>query len=181
MIEFQTVENKKVEYMYRHSWILEMCYSSKLQTVPTYIIYIYGIHSLVTIGNGEMASFWTSSWINENTPKNIAPTLFKKVKIKNIIVQKALQDNRWRSHITPLLTLQEINEYVSLFEAVGHIQLVDNREDSIYWRWMSYGEYTTKSAYNIQFQGAFSKFRFMPICKAKAEPKCRFFCLDFVT
>jgi len=103
--------------------------------------------------------------------------LFKKAKIKNIVVQKALQDNSWRSHITPLLTPQEINEYVSLLEAVGHIQLVDNREDSIYWRWTSYGEYTTKSAYNIQFQGAFSKLRFMSIWKAKAEPKCRCFLL----
>jgi len=101
--------------------------------------------------------------------------LFKKAKIKNIVVQKALQDNSWRSHITPLLTPQEINEYVSLFEAVGHIQLVDNREDSIYWRWTSDGEYTTKSAYNIQLQGAFRKLRFMSIWKAKAEPKCRFF------
>jgi len=77
--------------------------------------------------------------------------------------------------MTPILTPQEINEYVSLWEAVGHIQLVDNREDSIYWRWTSDGEYTAKSAYNIQFQAAFSKSKFMPIWKEKVEPKCRFF------
>ena len=87
------------------------------------------------------------------------------------MVQKALQDNRWISHITPLLTPQKINEYVSLWEVVGQIQL----EDSIYWRWTSDGEYTAKSAYNIQFQGAFNKLKLMPIWKAKAEPKCRFF------
>jgi hypothetical protein len=53
--------------------------------------------------------------------------------------------------------------------------LVENREDTIYWHWTSDGEYTTKSAYNIQFQGAFSKLKIMPIWKAKVESKCRFF------
>jgi hypothetical protein len=37
--------------------------------------------------------------------------------------------------------------------------LVENREDTIYWCWTSDGEYMTKSAYNIQFQGAFSKLK----------------------
>jgi hypothetical protein len=33
----------------------------------------------------------------------------------------------------------------------------------------------TQSAYQIQFEGTFSKIKIMPIWKAKAEPKCHCF------
>lgn len=142
---------------------------------------LFAASTVVTIGNGKMANFWTSSWIDGQTPKNIAPSSFRKAKRKNITVQKALQDNRWISHITHILTPQEIHEYVTLWETISQIQLVANKEDNIYWCWTADGEYTTKSAYNIKFQGTFTKLRIMLIWKAKAEPKCRFFCLDFAS
>ena len=90
-------------------------------------------------------------------------------------MQKALEDNRWISHVIPLGTAQEIREYVTLWEEVSQIRLIENTEDSIRWRWMVDGEYTAKSAYCIQFQDTFSKLKLQPIWKAKAEPKCRFF------
>ena len=81
-------------------------------------------------------------------------------------MRKALEENRWLSHITPLVTPQEIREYVTLWEEVGHVQLQDNVEDSIRWRWTTDGEYTTKSFYGIQFQGTFSKLKLLTIRKA---------------
>jgi len=83
--------------------------------------------------------------------KAIAPTLFKKSKRKNLTVQKALEDNRWISHVIRLGTAQEIREYVTLWEEVSQIRLIENTEDSIRWRWTVDGEYTAKSAYCIQF------------------------------
>jgi hypothetical protein len=74
----------------------------------------------VTIGDGKFAKFWSSSWIEGKTLKNFAPTLFKKSRRKNITVYKALENNHWISHITPLQTPQEIREYVAVWEAVGH-------------------------------------------------------------
>ena len=47
--------------------------------------------------------------------------MYKKAKRKNLSVRKALQDNPWISHITPLSTTQEIREYVMLWEAVGKL------------------------------------------------------------
>jgi hypothetical protein len=85
------------------------------------------------------------------------------------------------AHISPLITPQEIKEYVALWELVGHTQLQENMEDSIRWRWTTDREYTAKSAYLTQFQGTFSKLKLTHIWKAKAEPKCRFFCLDAAT
>lgn len=126
------------------------------------------------IGDGKTARFWTSSWIDGKTPRSMAPTLFLKSKRKKLMVQKALQENTWITHILPLQTPQEIQEYVTLWEQVGGIQLQEDREDTICWRWMPDGEYTTKSAYRIQFEGSYSKLRLMPIWKAQAQPKCRF-------
>ena len=108
-------------------------------------------------------------------PKSFAPTLFKKAKKKNVMVQKAIQDNKWISHITPILSTAEIQEYVRMWEAVQQVQLDASREDNIIWRWTTDGEYTSKSAYHIQFEGPYNKLRIMPIWKARAEPKCRFF------
>jgi hypothetical protein len=69
----------------------------------------------------------------EECQKNIAPTLYKKEKRKNLSVRKALQDNPWISRITPLSTAQEIREYVMLWEAIGQTQLHEDREDNIRW------------------------------------------------
>jgi len=69
--------------------------------------------------------------LDGRAPKTIAPTLFSKAKRKNITVQKALLDNRWIAHILPILTPQELNEYVTLWQAVSHTMLVENREDTI--------------------------------------------------
>jgi hypothetical protein len=75
---------------------------------------LFAASTLVTIGDGNTASFWNSSWAQGKAPKNIAPTLFKKAKRKKITVQKALQGNKWISHISPITSEVEIQEYVRL-------------------------------------------------------------------
>jgi hypothetical protein len=75
---------------------------------------LFTASTVVTLGDDKTAKFWTFSWADGKAPKNIAPSLFKKAKRKNITVQKALQDNKWTTHILPLLTTTEIQEYVLL-------------------------------------------------------------------
>lgn len=75
---------------------------------------LFAASTVVTIGDGNFASFWTDSWINGQAAKNIAPLLFKKAKRKKIIVQRAIQNNQWISHVIPIQTTQELNEYVAL-------------------------------------------------------------------
>jgi hypothetical protein len=43
---------------------------------------LFAASTVVTIGNGKFATFWTSSWIDGRAPKTIAPTLFLKAKRK---------------------------------------------------------------------------------------------------
>jgi hypothetical protein len=136
---------------------------------------LFAASTIVTIGDGKTASFWSSSWIDGKTPKSMAPSLFKKSMRKKLTVHDAIQRNRWIANILPLQTTQEIHEYVALWEAVKEVLLEENREDTIQWRWTSSGEYTTKSAYLIQFEGSFTRLKLTPIWRARAEPKCRFF------
>jgi len=79
---------------------------------------LFATSTMVKIGNGKVAMFWTSSWADGRTPKNIAPSLFRKAKRKNITVYKALQGNKWIAHVTPMDTVKELQEYVTLWEAV---------------------------------------------------------------
>lgn len=136
---------------------------------------LFAASTIVTIGDGKTAKFWSSSWLQGSTAKNLAPNLFSKAKRKQITVHKALQSNKWISHISPITSVVEFQEYVQLWEKVQEIQLDNNSEDTIIWRWTSDREYSSKSAYRVQFEGSYSKLRIMPIWKAKAESKCRFF------
>jgi hypothetical protein len=56
---------------------------------------LFNASTMVTVGNGKIAEFWKSSWIQGQAPKSIAPSLFRKTKRKNITVDKALTNNNW--------------------------------------------------------------------------------------
>ncbi|KAJ1266718.1 hypothetical protein BS78_08G173700 [Paspalum vaginatum] len=107
----------------------------------------------VTVGNGALASFWLSNWINGTAARSIAPNLFAKSKRKNIKVQKALIGNRWISLISPVSGATEIKEFVGLWEAIHEIHIKNDGVDEIRWCWTSDGEYSAKSAYLAQFNG----------------------------
>jgi len=77
-------------------------------------------------------------------------------------VDKALNNNKWIEHLLPISDADELREYVDLWEAIQQIPINSELEDNIRWRWTS-GEYTTSSAYNMQFAGAYSKLRLTPI------------------
>lgn len=131
--------------------------------------------TIVTVGKGNKAQFWNSSWINGTAPSCIAPSLYRKAKRKNITVQKALQDNTWVSHILPFQSNVEVQEYVLLYEEISMTERNEAMEDQIIWRWTTDGEYTASSAYRIQFTGRFKKMSITPIWRARAEQKGKTF------
>jgi hypothetical protein len=54
-------------------------------------------------------------------------------------------------------TVQEMAEFVQLWDKVQNIQFSD-RQDEITWRWTKDGAYTSKLAYLAQFNGSYSTF-----------------------
>jgi hypothetical protein len=130
---------------------------------------------VVEVGNEKSTFFWTSSWISGKAAKNIAPRLFAKCKRKKIKVDKALNNNKWIEHLLLIIDANELREYVDLWEVIHQIPINSEVEDNIRWRWTASGKYTTSSAYNMQFAGAYSKLRLTPIWKAQTEPRYKFF------
>jgi len=53
------------------------------------------------------------------------------------------------------------------------VQLTPEVQDSIVWRWIADGNYSTRSAYRIQFRGLHRKFQADLIWRARAENKCK--------
>jgi hypothetical protein len=94
---------------------------------------------------------FTEIWLEGRSPRNLAPTLFQKSRRKNFTVQRALQNNFWIAQVCPLTTEKEIKEYADLWEEIQLTHRDTESDDQITWRWTQTGEYTTKSAYQIQF------------------------------
>jgi hypothetical protein len=136
---------------------------------------LFHASTIVKVGKGDMTNFWYSTWLEVRSPRNLAPTLFQKSRRKNFTVQRALQNNFWIAQVCPLTTEKEIKEYADLWEENQLTHRDTESDDQITWRWTQTGEYTTKSAYHIQFRGRTKTRNISQIWKAKTEPKCRFF------
>jgi hypothetical protein len=91
--------------------------------------------TVVTAGKGDKVSFWHSSWINGRAPKFIAPGLFQKAKRKNISVMKAIDQNKWVSHISLVQSMDELLDFITLWEEVTSVHRVEDLDDDIKWRW----------------------------------------------
>lgn len=65
-----------------------------------------------------------------------------------------------------------LEESITLWVQLQVVHLHPDVKDSITYKWASNVEYTTKSVYQIQFDGSYHTFRNNLIWKAKAENKC---------
>ena len=135
---------------------------------------LFNASTTITIGNGNKAHFWHHNWLDGEAPRYLAPHLFQLVSRKNRTVCQELQNGNWiRSLRTRITTSVQIQEFVALWFRIQEVQLTPDVQDSIVWRWTADGNYSTRSAYNIQFQGSHCKFHADLIWKASAENKCK--------
>lgn len=129
----------------------------------------------ISLGNGKKCKFWSDNWLQGYAPKDIAPTLFRLAKRKTNCVAFELHNNHWITSLRTITSINEINELVHLGSKLHEIRLHPNSLDSITWKWTNHGEYSAKSAYEMQFVGSVANTNFMPLWRAEAEPKHRFF------
>jgi hypothetical protein len=58
------------------------------------------LHSTaISIGNGEIAPFWDSPWLEGEKPKDIAPLIYEAFKEKKCTVAQALHNKGWVTNI----------------------------------------------------------------------------------
>lgn len=138
---------------------------------------LFAAATTITIGDGRMANFWHSHWIEGKSPKSITPAIFTASKRKNITVQEALTSNSWIRDINllHLTSGDHLRQYVELWTLIHNRTPLGQQRDTITWKLTLTGEYTTKSAYRVQFLGAAKSFFNETIWKCWAPPKCKFF------
>jgi hypothetical protein len=96
----------------------------------------------------------------------MAPTLYRLVWRKNITMDRA--GLHW------ILMMEGIQQFVALWQQLWAFRLFD-REYAIAWKISSTGNYSSKTAYKIQFAGTFPDFEWDVVWKTKVENKCKFF------
>jgi hypothetical protein len=96
--------------------------------------------------------------------------LFKWDWKKNKSVKEELQNQNWTRSLWRMQTVEEMANFVELWDLVQAVQLTDE-QDQITWRWTTHA----KSAYNAQFHGSYSTYTGENIWRGEAEGKHKFF------
>ena len=107
---------------------------------------LFRASTVVTIGAGNKAYFWKSSWLNGRAPMDIAPRLYKLAWRKNRKVNEELQDQSWTRGLWRMSSVEEMVDFVILWDLVQQVSLND-QEDQLSWQWTANGSYSSKSAY----------------------------------
>jgi hypothetical protein len=136
---------------------------------------LFRLSTVVILGNGVKARFWDSPWLQGRAPRDIAPRLYKLAWRKNLSVAEELQDANWMRGLWRMDSAVQIAELIHLWPLIQDVQLNQQQEDALIWRWTSTGCYTAKSAYEVQFRGSYSALNCSAIWKARTEGKHRFF------
>lgn len=74
---------------------------------------------------------------------------------KNISVNEAISNNNWVGDLLSMhyATAQHFQQFIKLRMQIHTIDQLPNTEDCIKWRFTEHGQYSSKSAYMIQFKG----------------------------
>ena len=73
---------------------------------------LFRTSTVVTLGNGEKASFWQSSWLFGQAPRDRFPELFKWAWRKNKSVKEELQNQNWTRGLWRMQTVEEMASFV---------------------------------------------------------------------
>ena len=128
----------------------------------------------ITVWDGRTTNFWHSPWLHGLKPKDIAPGIFSLSKCKKINIQKALNNKLWVSKINASqgFTVQLIQQFYDLWTELYHAPpLENNTPDLIVWNHTTSFEYSSSSAYKLQFEGAMATNMKKTIWASWAPPK----------
>jgi hypothetical protein len=124
----------------------------------------------ITLGNGKSTKFWHDRWVQGQSPKELAPKLYKLAWRKSISVADGIQDNKWTRGLQQIANTEEINQFVELWQRVCEVNL-STQEDGISWRFSANRLYSSSSAYAIQIFRSIADFSW-----SQLRPTTKFFC-----
>lgn len=135
---------------------------------------LFRMSTLISLGSGRTMRFWESSWCDGQAPMDFALNLYKLSWRKHLSVKEELHEGKCTRGLWRMSTAEEMAEFVVLWSKVHEVHLSD-QPDQIRWRWTNDGNYSAKSAYNIQFAGSYCSFNSNAIWQAKVEGKHHMF------
>jgi hypothetical protein len=105
------------------------------------------------LGDGNNFRFWSDHWLGNFSITDIAPNLmtFVKPARKNDSVAFALENHVWTMAFSGEPSVLAIAEFMDLWARLTGVTLTQGNMDSVKWRLMANGIYSTKSAYNLFF------------------------------
>jgi hypothetical protein len=138
---------------------------------------LFNVVTRITIYSGNKASFWHFGWIDGHAPAKLFPLLYNHSRRKQRTMREVVLGGNWIGDIAHDLNNEILREFFQLWNAIesAQLNLDDGRDDQISWILESSGEYSTKSAYNIQFAGQIPTMFPNLIWNGWVPPKCKFF------
>ena len=99
----------------------------------------------ISAGDGWMARFWLSPWLDGTKPKDIALAIFPIAANKNKSVREALLENHWIQWINMSrgLSLEHIEQLCALWGKLTTVHLQDELPDDIKWNLTADGIYSS--------------------------------------
>jgi hypothetical protein len=129
----------------------------------------------ITLGDGRKTPFWHAPWLQGKDPKDIAPKIYKICKRKKWKVAQALHNDEWIRKLADgaTISMEHLSQFVQLWALIQNVHLTENVEDDIVWKLTANGQYSTASAYKLQFFGLIESSMYKVVWKAWATPKAK--------
>jgi hypothetical protein len=128
----------------------------------------------ISIGNGEIARFWSDRWLNGQAPRLLAPLCYNLAVRKNLTVKEALLNGRWMQGLQRMSNEEQIDQFIILWSLLRNVTLSSER-DGITWHASADGKYPASSAYSVQFHGRIREPHLDRVWRVRAEGNAKFF------
>jgi hypothetical protein len=112
---------------------------------------LFWASTTISLGNEKKTQFWHDRWLNGSTPIDLAPNLYKLARYKSRTVEKELRNKRWMGAARRINSREQLVEFIKLSSLIKNINLGEDENDHIQWKWTPNEVYSTTSAYHLQF------------------------------
>ena len=93
---------------------------------------LFRASTTVTLGDGQIASFWQSTWLDGKAPMDLYPNLFRLAWRKNKTVKEELENLNWTRGLWRMGSVDEMAQFIELWDYTLNIHLTD-QADQIKW------------------------------------------------
>jgi hypothetical protein len=121
-------------------------------------IALFRVSTMIYLGNRRKAIFWHDKWLHGSVPIDIAPNLYKLARFKSRSVARELRNKSWMGAARHISSREELVKFIKLWSLIKSINLREDENDHIQWKWTPNGVYAMASAYHMQFQGSHPPF-----------------------